>query len=378
MPENGFAILVKDLLPHDRFPDGGIPRPIVILLGPRGSGRAHRLGLLEKTLGTDIVHTRIDFADVSDSAPLAVALAVVRGFSTRWPHRRPVRFRRFEMVELAVTMDLTGVLSGARASRMRSAFWKMTATSANDAVSQLLQEVVKDSGEARMLAKAVHRTVSTGFPSGLTGPAGRVAQTGTAVTRRRKWLPALDWIRSINKLQGVDPFDRLLQLADLPASDQEPIALAALSEDIRENHARLAVADRVGCQWCHHDYQTRSRRLGHHWVLMADNVDTEAGIRFLQKLHGLRADAVNDVKPFPLLVIGTAGSWLPADFTGSWRPLWETDPEIRPPVPTCATAYEAWKGHGKPGYLPVRLDPVDHGEMTALVVAEAAEKGARA
>lgn len=371
MPENGFSILVKDLLPHDCFPDGGLPRPIVILLGPRGSGRTYRLSTLEQTLGADIVHTRIDLAAVGDAGPLAVALAVARGFSTRWPHRRPVRFHRLEMVELAVTLDLGGVLSGALTGRMRGAFWKMARTSAEDAVSGLLQGVAKNPQQAADLTNAVHRAVRTGFPPGLTGAAGRAVGAGPAAARRRKWRMALDWIRSIKPLQGVDPFDRLVQLGNLPASDQEAIAMAALAEDIRENHAKLASADRVGCQWCHHDYQNRARHLGHHWVLLADNVDTEAGIGFLEKLHGLRDDAVNDVKRFPLLVIGTAGSWLPADFTGGWRPLWETDADDGPPVPTCATAYEAWKARGKPGYLPVRLDPVDHGEMAALVTAEA-------
>ncbi|GAA2051594.1 hypothetical protein GCM10009839_68290 [Catenulispora yoronensis] len=369
MAEHGALTLVKDLLPHDSFPDVDLPRPIVILLGPRGSGRTHSLGVLAETLGPDIVHTRVDLAAVGDAGPLAVALAVVRGLTTSWPHRRQARFRRFEMVELALTADLDGVLTGARAGAMRGRFWKMAGASADVAVSRLLRGAAKSPDEARRLATAVQRVAPTGFTAATRAAAVRAAGAGLNLNQRLAWHAALNWIKTISLLSGTDSFGRLLQLAKLPPADQETVAMAALAEDLRENHTRLASADRVGCQWCHHDYQNHPRRLGHHWVLLADNADSAAGIRFLQTLHGLRSAAVRDAKPFPLLVIGTAGSWLPADVTGPWRPLCQTDPGYGAPVPTCATAREAWRDHGRPGYLPVRLDPARHEEMAALATA---------
>lgn len=326
------------------------PQPVVVLLGPVGSGKTSALDSMEADCGDSVVHARIDFSD-DDQPPGAAPASTIEALaqladklSRKWPARGTPRFARFTLGLIASQTKLehgaperdretlTGLIGDF--SRRPDADEEETAMTLVAIMPRLVRAVGR-----RSLNQAGQRPSDIPEDDGAT---------------------LLDVLVSLNRQMTSDPDGMTAWLA------------SAFLADVRDSHPRMAKPDpRSPCVCDNRD----QRRHLHNWVLLLDNIDDGAGIRFLNDLRMAR-DLHLRSKPGDhdaLLMIATSGRWN-YDWGEDWRPVWLPEPDTPDRARTvvcCPDAgYKHWEGPNQdvpPRHYPVLLEPLEISETARVL-----------
>jgi hypothetical protein len=333
MAESGVA-LVRRMLWNREVGKPSRPVPMIILLGPVGSGKTHALNAISKDLSWGVVHARFDFS--RDDATVEVLKELVDQLSGRWRNRPKPQFLRFAIALLAIELQLDG--------------------------------------HSRAADREKFREELRGF-------------------RRFRWTGELDnlvaalaeGVRSLPdfpQVDGVDPLDALVtvnRLAHRGSTDTKALTawlLDAFLADVRKNHRRMSAVEPKSPCACANPGKVRHV---HNWVLLLDNIHTSSGTRFLADLVTARESYLFRHPEDPeahdaLQVVATSGRWQ-QDWNSAWRPVWQPEPEVQDKLRTVPAAreasYENW-ANPAPGFLPspyypVVLDTLPIGEIAKIL-----------
>ena len=320
------------------------PQPVVVLLGPVGSGKSFTLTSMAEDCGDAVVHARIDFSNdeqPADEEPASTveALAQIAGkLSRKWPSRGAPRFPRFTLGLIAARAALGAENHGREAEALRTLIGEAT------------HDPGADHSDASGGGPAATRTVAEALPR-------LVAEAG-----RRPLNAVKEWRAGIPGVDGDSLLDELVSLNQQAEADFVSLTAwlaAAFLADVRESHPRLARPDpRSRCACGDSD----GRRHLHNWVLMLDNIDHGVGEQFLSDLQAARDRQSLDIPgdPDPLLIIASSGRWN-YEWEDNWRPVWKPEPYTQDGQRTvvyCREAgYDHWSAGGSPDSLP-RYYPV--------------------
>jgi hypothetical protein len=352
-------------LAFNREVDGGAARPVpvVVLLGPAGSGKSDALDSISAACAETVVHARFDFRPGRDPGTIEVLTELADALSRGWRHRPQVRFRRLTLSLLAVQADLAGLERAEARVRIRSIVGAATHSASSGRAADLVNTFVELAESAGVLPDPVIKTVKTALP-------GLIKALAAA-----PWRSPLRWISQQPAAEGADSVDSLIRLNKL--AREEPARLAAeladaFLADVREDLPRLARADEAAECSC---TGTGGRRHWHNWVLLLDDVDHPAAAAFLRDLLQARE---RHLGRHPgdwdqLLLIGTSRTWRHT-WEPAWQPVWAAagqGPARRAvlPVRDCHRADWQFSGtaDGPYAYLLATLRPMGPAEVaTAL------------
>ena len=339
------ALLARRLRRNRAVKEDSRPQPVVVLLGPVGSGKSFALDLMEADCGAAVVHAKIGFQRDHPTNTTEVLAQIARDLSKDWPARGSAKFTRFVLCLIAVYAKL-------------------------DRVSP---ESDKKDLQGMMIAAEQGRDIADGFPGGVKTTLPTLMRT----VRRRSLDKSRKWHLDIPDLEGTAPLDALLWLNEQVTEDPGSLGswlTAAFLADVRENHPRMARPDPGSPCVCGGEDR---RRHWHNWVLLLDDIDHGAGGQFLKDLsiardRGLRRDS----KAYdPLLVIATSGQWN-HDWGVEWRPVWIPEPNspdrVRTVVRCREASYRHWYGGQDPDtapawHYPVLLEPLDISETARIL-----------
>ena len=334
------------------------PLPLVVLLGPAGSGKSQALRTVSQDLADGVVHASFDFEasgpDAREAAPVTTVEVLARladALSRGWRARRAAQFTRFTLGLLAVQAQLSGLSrEQAKDELRRSVDWFASSPRFGRAADRV--HLLADSAHnAGIFDDAVTETVKAVLPS-LIRTIGR-----------RPLGRAKRWHSDIPRAEGASPLDALVslnRLANQHPQDMTEWLTSAFLADVMENHLRMAVPDEGSPCKCN-DAKKRPHR--HNWVLLLDNIERPGGATFLEDLRTAQESHLRQSPgdPDPLLIIATSGRWNPA-WESRWCPPWlaEAGRQGRSrTVPRCGGAsYEHWLGGSMPEHLPTRAYPV--------------------
>jgi hypothetical protein len=377
--------LVQRLLWNRQVGGSARPLPVVVLLGPWGSGKSAAIEDVSRSCGRGVIHASVDFdvlqrasgAQSADTlrattvhASTVVALTrVVDQLSREWQHRPDPRFHRFTLSLLAAQASLKGQPGAEQREEMRKLIDRLTRSARGSQTAEILAELANAANTVNVLPEPAAKAVQLILPK-LVG-----------ALQRRPLEKSARWISGRPEAEGAVPLDALVRLnhrvRDNPLWLADVLAEAFLA-DVRENHPRMAAADQRSVCACDH------RDAGHHWhnwVLLLDNVDQAIGREFVSVLLDARERHLRDnpADHDPLLIVATSGRWSSA-WDESWLPVWK-QPQDHPshpdygarPVPSCRKAsYTSWapaNGGARPRspYLPVLLEPLGPEEIGAVL-----------
>lgn len=360
------AIVLARRLRWNRAVDGQPrPQPVVVLLGPVGSGKSFTLTSMEEDCGDAVVHARIDFSN--DRQPLGEepastveALAQLADKLTRkWPARGVPRFVRFTLGLIAARAALDSEHHGREAEALRA----------------LIGDFAHDPGAGQ--------GEPTGGGDAATATVAEILPRLARELSRRPLNAVREWRAGIPGVDGDTFLDELVSLNQ--QADADPVSLtawltAAFLADVRESHPRLAKPDPRSPCVCG---VANGRRHLHNWVLLLDNIDHGFGEQFLTDFQAARDRQSLDVQgdPDPLLIIASSGRWH-YEWEDNWRPVWK--PEPYPPdrqrtVAYCHDAsYDHWiesGGQGSPPrYYPVLLESLSDRETARILGVRESDK----
>lgn len=355
------SVMLAQRLLWNRTLDGpSRPQPVVVLLGPVGSGKSTALTSISRACGADVIHARVDFPPDEPAAvpPTTVeTLArVASNLSRRWKARPRVRFTRFALGLIAVQTSLEGQSRDDAKATLQAAIDKAT------------HSPRREGGMAAILETLVNVTNSTGV---LTAQAAatvkEVLPPLIRTVARQPVGKAKRWHADIPEAEGATPLDALVSLSRAgPAAINEWLTAAFLA-DLRESHPRMAAPDRLARCECR---DAAKARHWHNWVLLLDNIDHPGGASFVTDLLAARHRHLqgHPGEHDALLVIATSGRWN-SQWESGWRAPWQSPPDDTGrgrTVPMCRDAsYGHWAGEeGKEPqaprspYYPVLLEPL--------------------
>jgi hypothetical protein len=366
VPLSSAQLFCRRLLVN-RFVDEQQPRrqPVVVLLGPAGSGKTESLRAISQDCGHGVVHASFDFATGPGRTEPVTTVEVLNGvayeLARKWTNRRSVRFTRFALGLLAVQAKLSGDRSRARddlSAVIRDWSRVPRAERAADLVGTLL--------DASVAIPGVPESVVTALRPALPGLIKTVVRKPLGSARR--------WHADIPEAEGATPEDALIKLHNIarddPATTTSWLTQAFLA-DVRDSHPRMAVTE-PGAP-CSCDEQ---RRHYHNWVLLLDNLDHPGGAEFVADLSNARQRHAEQHREDhdALLVVASSGRWNP-DWESEWRAPWRAEPIARDglaTVPRCdAATYRQWApskpGRVPPVYYPVLLKPLNLPETARIL-----------
>lgn len=336
------------MLPRADRTESSRAEPVVALVGSRGSGKTALLEAMARDCGKEIVHSRLDFAQL----PQELFEATVRATTTtallmsrQWPyHRRSPVFHRLGLALLALTaQDLPRQPEAARAR-----------------IGELIRDYVQQTSVGR-LAKESEVQLGTvadnvtqmaaghaGLPQ-LADPASTLAKQGIGfllrgLSGRRVVRGAAHWFAHNPSLGGAQLVDALIELHHFRRDQGVSHLIEALLTDMAEHAvAHPAISHRCKCVLPHSDGD--KRRHQHAWVLLADNADSGAGHAFLTELTEVRSRlaARSQGVADPLLVTAAYSTWR-TSWANYWYEPWhvpdaaEVEHGKRAPVPPLAEA----------------------------------------
>lgn len=354
-------LLSRRLLWNRKVDQQSRPQPVVVLLGPVGSGKTHALKSISRDCDGAVVHARFDFA--RDQVPTTVEALTRIAFdlSRTWPVRGTPRFTRFTLGLIAVQADLRGT----------------TRQDAKRTLETLVSQFTHNA-RADRLANAIAATATAARNGGVLSPglANAVTLALPPLVRaigRQPVGKAQRWHADIPQAETTSPLDALITLNEQAREDPQEMTgwlTAAFLADIRESHPRLASPDpRSDCA-CPNKADGRHY---HNWLLLLDNLDHPGGVEFVEDLCAARDRRlrVHEDQHDPLLIIGTSGRWIDV-LTDGWRPPWtigspEPDSDGLHSVPRCGEAsYQHWAGR-RTRHYPVLLDPLTGDETATLL-----------
>jgi hypothetical protein len=348
------------------------PLPVVVLLGPHGSGKTETITAMNGALH-GIVHVGLDFAKpgIAAATPDQLLTMMVYTLSGKWKDRPRADFARFRAVAAAAQAGLRAASRAQEEKSLRERIGEMTPDPSGRWLTDFVDTLASDAEQAAELLEEMQ--VDDRAKVGAQAATVAIKLTGAIADLRARYSksqaarPGLRWVESLPRSGGLQGYDALLQLGNEFADDMSGqlrtrILADAFVADIRAEYPRLAVRDNIGCSTCN----TGTPRLKHHhnWVLLLDNIEKGNGYELVKVLISARERAGRD---YPLLIIGTAGQWL--DLDEKWRPVWEGPhafPE-RLSVPVLSEiSYPSWQKTGS-AYLPVLLEPLREWEIGRML-----------
>lgn len=326
------------------------PQPVVVLLGPVGSGKTHTLDLMDTDCGDSVVHARFDFdddlpIDTTSSRTVEALAQVAKDLSRKWPARGTARFPRFTLGLIAAQAILD----------------QDDPASAKDVLRTRINDFTRDPAVERDL---IPEAAATALPR-LIRVVGRrplsKVRPGQADFPEAQQNTFLDALVSLNEQVTVNPASMTAWLT------------SAFLADVRDNHPRLATPDpRSPCVCGGRD----NPRHWHNWVLLLDNIDRWAGRQFLKDLQDARERQLRSRSGDhdALLVIATSGRWN-YDWEQEWRPPWRPEPDTpdrERTIVRCGDAgYDHWRGESRqdppPRQYPVLLEPLSVDEIARVL-----------
>lgn len=317
------------------------PQPVVVLLGPVGSGKSSTLNSMQVDCGSAVVHAKVDF-EPSENRPTSTVetLAQIAGQMSgrKWPARGVPRFARFTLGLIAAQTRLNP------GDRVRS----------RENLQSLIGDFARNPDmEREGLAAGPLAAELPGLVRALGRRPLKGVKPGDVDIPGAEDYTLLDALVSLNQQVHADPRSMTSWLT------------AAFLADVREDHVRMAKPD-PGSR-CHCD--VRDRRHLHNWVLLLDNIDHGVGEEFLEDLQDAREHQlrVNPKSHDALLVIASSGRWN-HDWGEDWRPVWIPEPGDRQRARTVVScdraSYEHWLGEQDadaappPRYYPVLMEPL--------------------
>lgn len=334
------------------------PLPLVVLLGPAGSGKSQALRTVSQDLADGVVHASFDFEapgpDAGVVAPATTVEVLARladALSRGWRARRAAQFTRFTLGVLAVQAQLSGLpREQAKEELRRSVDW-FASRPRVERVADRVHVLADSARNAGIFDDAVAETVKAVLPS-LIRTIGR-----------RPLGRAKRWHSDIPRAEGASPLDALVslnRLANQHLADMTEWLTSAFLADVMENHPRMAAPDEGSPCKCN---DAKKRPHWHNWVLLLDNIERPGGAAFLDDLRTAQERHLRQRPgdPDPLLIIATSGRWNPA-WESRWCPPWLTEAARQGrsrAVPRCGRAsYEHWLGGSMPEHLPTQAYPV--------------------
>jgi hypothetical protein len=365
-PHLSSVLLTQRLLWNRACGGRSRPQPVVVLLGPVGSGKSTALKSISRACGTEVVHALVDFHHDEPAAagPTTVeTLArVAYELSRGWKARPGARFTRFTLGLIAVQTSLD--------RRFRD--------KAEETLRRLIKDFTRNPRVERVIARRVETLVDSAKSMGILPalPAEMIKDLLPPLIRtvaRRPVSKAMRWHADIPEAEGATPLDALISLSCAKPTEITDWLTAAFLADVRESHPRMARPDRLSRCSCPNPDKVRH---WHNWVLLLDNIDHPAGARFVMDLLAARDRHLrrHPDEHDPLLVVATSGLWDSRWETG-WRAPWHSplDNTGRArAVPLCREAnYEHWAGQApeapRSPYYPVLLEPLTIDETADIL-----------
>jgi hypothetical protein len=358
-------LLTQRLLWNRALSGPSRPQPVVVLLGPVGSGKSEALKSISSACGAEVVHALVDFqrAEPTAAEPTTVETLtrVAEELSRDWIARPKVRFTRFTLGLIAVQTPLKGLPPDAAKEKLRTSIEKFT----------------RSPRVVRVINGLVDRLVDTASALGipLPLPAEIIKSSLPALIRfvaRRPVSKAKRWHADMPEAEGATLLDALFSLNRANLTTITEWLTAAFLADVRESHLRMAKPDGLSQCDCSRPNQDKVRHW-HNWVLLLDNIDHPGGMRFVRNLLAARDRHLwqHPGEHDPLLVVATSGRW-DRHWETEWRAPWRSPQENTGPARTvsrCSEAcYKDWAGQEpRSPYYPVLLDPLTIDEIASIL-----------
>jgi hypothetical protein len=350
------VLLTQRLLWNRALGGPSRPQPVVVLLGPVGSGKSTALKSISGACGAEVVHALFDFQhDETAIAPPTTVETLVRvafDLSRTWRARPRARFTRFTLGLIAVQTSFEGHSREQAKEKLRVAINTFIHSPRADRVIADLERLVDSVKSANILTAPVAEVVKALLP--------RLIQT----VARQPVSKAQRWHADIPEAEGATPLDALVSLSRADPTEITDWLTAAFLADIRESHPRMATPDRLSRCVC---ARPDNARHWHNWVLLLDNIDHPGGARFVADLLAARE---RHLRQHPgehdaLLVIATSGRW-DSHWQSGWRAPWQSslsNAGRARTVPLCREAnYDHWTGQASEAprspYYPALLEPL--------------------
>lgn len=329
-------------------------QPVVVLLGPVGSGKSTALKSISAACDAEVVHALFDFQrDEPAVAPPTTVETLARiafGLSRTWKARPRAEFTRFTLGLIAVQTSLEGDSRDQARERLRRSIRAFTHNPRAERIIVDLGWLIERARSANVLTAPVAEIVNTLLPLIRT-------------IARRPLSEARRWHADIPEAEGATPLDALVSLSRAEPTEITDWLTAAFLADIRESHPRMAKPDRFSHCICQ---KPDNSRHWHNWVLLLDNVDHPGGARFITDLIDSRKRHLrrNSNQHDALLVIATSGRW-DSRWESEWRAPWKSSLGNTGRERTVPLCHEANYGHWAPPpdpprspYYPVLLEPL--------------------
>ncbi|MGH3852974.1 MAG: hypothetical protein ACRDR6_05640 [Pseudonocardiaceae bacterium] len=363
-PHESSVLLTQSLLWNRELGGPPRPQPVVVLLGPVGSGKTTALKSISEACGNEVVHALVDFHHDDPAPPTTVdTLArVAFDLSCTWKARPRARFTRFALGLIAVQTS--------REEHSRE--------QAKDTLRVSIEAFTRNRRADRVVAGLVVRLVDSAKNAGVL-PALAAEITKAVLPQlirtaaRQPVSKAMRWHASFPEAENATPLDALVSLSRTKPPEITDWLTAAFLADIRESHPRMATPDRLSRCSCPNPDQARH---WHNWVLLLDNIDHPAGARFVtdliaaRKRHLRRHPDEHDA----LLVVATSGRW-DSHWESGWRAPWHSPLENTGRARTVRLCREANYGHWADQaseapqypYYPVLLEPLTIDETARIL-----------
>jgi hypothetical protein len=365
-PHRSSVLLTERLLWNRVLGGPSRPQPVVVLMGPVGSGKSTALTSISRACGAGVVHALVDFQhDEPATAPpttVETLTQVAYALSRRWRARPRARFTRFTLGLIAVQTSLEGQSPEQAKDTLRVSIKAFTRNPRVDRVVNGLVDTLVDSAKSAGVLPAL--------------PAEIIKKSLPALIRTVARQPvgrAKRWHADIPEAEGATPLDALVSLSRAKPAEITDWLTAAFLADIRESHPRMATPDRLSRCSCSNLDKAQH---WHNWVILVDGVDYPGGATFITDLLAARE---RHLRQHPdehdaLLVVATSGRWN-SHWESRWQAPWQSplDNTGRArAVPLCREAsYEHWAGQASDAprspYYPVLLEPLTIDETARIL-----------
>ncbi|GGI88216.1 hypothetical protein GCM10011581_26670 [Saccharopolyspora subtropica] len=252
----------------------GADLPVIVLAGPRGSGKTAALGDIRRRCGMLVPHAASDL-EQPDTSPRAIVTELAFELSRKYESSGRIHFRQLMLCLLVVGAQLNP-------ENREKALAQVRAAAAADAeFSERTHTVVEG---------VIDSVMQGGVVPWWSKLAAETLLRGSESLRWRHRLRRASGIREAVPERSPNLQDVLVDIGAADSDLMDEVFCAAFLADLREAYRGR-----------------RGRRRRANCVALLDNVDSPGGMRFLDLLLTLRQRH----EPDPLVVVGTSRQWHP-------------------------------------------------------------------